>query len=225
MDPPTSVLPDPKGSLRPGKAGIAAAARCRDRCQHAAALGIDLLDAVLGDLEQMLAVKGGTGMRRDIDRAHRVPAFRIEGIDLVAGGKPDVPTVEGDAMDVVGAREGAIFAEDFGFGSFHGFNPNCLAVDRGVTRLSGMWAQAGSPSVAPARGRPAEPCLPRRVLRAPVAPCAGWHRARWRGRSSTMPRRRQEAPASPHADRRPAVQAPRPRGRHAEPAGSRRWSR
>jgi len=45
-------------------------------------LGIDLLDAILGDLKQVLAVEGRSGMRGDIDRAHRLPACRIEAFSL-----------------------------------------------------------------------------------------------------------------------------------------------
>ena len=61
-------------------------------------LRIDLLDAILGDLEQMLAVEGRSRMRGDIDRAQRLPAGRIEGVQPVAGGKPDLLAVIGDPM-------------------------------------------------------------------------------------------------------------------------------
>ena len=84
-----------------------------------AGLGIDLLDAILGDLKQVLAVEGRSGMRGDIDRARHRPARRIEGVQLVAGRKPHLLTVKGDPVDARGARKGSIFPEDFGGGSFH----------------------------------------------------------------------------------------------------------
>ena len=60
--------------------------------------GIDLLDTILGDLEQVLAVEGGSRMRGDIERAHRLAALGIEGVQPVAGRKPDVLPVVGDAV-------------------------------------------------------------------------------------------------------------------------------
>jgi hypothetical protein len=54
-------------------------------------------------------------MRGDINRAHRLPARRIEGVQLVAGRKPDVLTVIRYPMHVVGTLKGSIFTEDFGF--------------------------------------------------------------------------------------------------------------
>ncbi len=90
MDLPLPVLPHPERPFGPGEARVAAAAGRRDRGEHAAGLRIDLLDAILGDLEQVLAVEGGSGMRGDIDRAQRLPARRIEGVQPVAGGEPDM---------------------------------------------------------------------------------------------------------------------------------------
>ena len=98
----------------PREPGVAAVAGRRDGREHAAGLRIDLLDAILGDLKQVLAVEGRSCMRGDIDRAHRLAALRIEGVQLVAGRKPDVLAVERDAMHLVDAGKGAILAEDFG---------------------------------------------------------------------------------------------------------------
>ena len=118
MDPPASMVPHPERAFGPREPRITAVAGRRDRREHAARLGIDFLDAVLGDLEQVRAVKGGSGVRGDIDRAHR-PALRIEGVQLVAGCEPHVPAVERHAMHLIGARKGSILAEDFGCGCFH----------------------------------------------------------------------------------------------------------
>src|SRR5262245_37071345 len=120
MDPPAPVLPNPERAFGPRKPRVATAAGRRKRREHAPCLGIDLLDAVLGDLEQVLAVESRSGVRGDIDRAHGLSALRIEGVELVTGREPDVPTVERHAMHLVGTRKGAILTEDFGWGCFHG---------------------------------------------------------------------------------------------------------
>src|SRR5688572_2577556 len=78
MDLARAMLPDPQRAFGPGETRIAAIAGSRDRGEHAAGLGIDLLDALLGDLEQVLAVESGSGMRRNVDRAHGLAARRIE---------------------------------------------------------------------------------------------------------------------------------------------------
>src|SRR5262245_5114549 len=84
MDPAASVLPHPERPFGPRESRVAAAARCRDRREHATCLWINLLDAILCDLEQVLAVEGGSRMRGDVDRAHHLSSLRIEGIELVA---------------------------------------------------------------------------------------------------------------------------------------------
>ena len=118
MDFPVPMLPHPERPFGPGEPRVAAAGR-RDRREHTAGLRIDLLDAILGDLKQVLAVEGRSRMRGDIDRAQRLPARGIEGVQPVSGRKPDVPTVKRDPMHLVDTRKGSIFAEDFGCRSFH----------------------------------------------------------------------------------------------------------
>ena len=53
-------------------------------------------------------------MRGDIDRAQRLPARRIEDVQLVSRSKPDVLTVIRDAMHVVGTGKGSILTDDLG---------------------------------------------------------------------------------------------------------------
>jgi hypothetical protein len=72
------------------------------------------LDAILGDLEQVPAVEGRPRMRRDIDRARCLAACRIEGVQLVAGRKPDLPAVIRHAMHAFDARKGSVLPDDFG---------------------------------------------------------------------------------------------------------------
>jgi hypothetical protein len=84
------------------------------RSKHLAGLRVDLLDAIFGDLKQVLPVERRTCMGSDIDRADRLPARRIEGVQPVSRREPNVLTVESNAVYLVGTRKGSIFAKDFG---------------------------------------------------------------------------------------------------------------
>ena len=53
-------------------------------------------------------------MRGDIDRADHLPSRGIEGVQPVAGRKPDVLAIVSDPSDLFDAGKGAVFAEDFG---------------------------------------------------------------------------------------------------------------
>jgi len=57
MDLPASVLPHPERPFRPCEPRVTAATRRRDRREHTACRRIDLLNAILGDLIQVLAVE------------------------------------------------------------------------------------------------------------------------------------------------------------------------
>src|SRR5262249_50213823 len=104
----------PERSFGPREPGVAAAAGRRDRGEHAAGLRIDLLDAILGDLEQVLAVEGCSRMPGNIDRAYCLAARRIEGDQLVSGSQPDVLTVKRNPAHAVVTRKGSILTQDFG---------------------------------------------------------------------------------------------------------------
>jgi hypothetical protein len=93
-------------------------------------------------------------------------------------------------------------------------------MDRGVTRLSGIPARAGSSNGAPARDRTTAPCLLPQGSRGPAERCAGLLQAQSPGPSSTTIRRRQGRQAPPHAALRRAAPARRPRVRGAAPAQS-----
>jgi hypothetical protein len=51
----------------------------RDGGEHSAGLRVDLLDAIRGELEQVLAVEGRSRIRRDLDRAQCLSGRRVEG--------------------------------------------------------------------------------------------------------------------------------------------------
>jgi hypothetical protein len=98
MDLPGSILPHPQGSFGPRKPRAAATGR-RNRGEHAAGVRINLLNAVVGKLEQVVTVKSRSGMRNDIDRADLLPSLGIECIQLISRRKPDVLTVVCDPID------------------------------------------------------------------------------------------------------------------------------
>ena len=114
MNPGTGGLIQRRARARPSEPRATAAAGRRDRGEHTAGLRINLLDAILGDLKQVLAVEGRSCIRGDINRAHSLAARRIEGDQLVAGRKPDLLAVIGNPAHPVGTREGSILTDDFG---------------------------------------------------------------------------------------------------------------
>src|SRR5262249_45957308 len=109
------MLPNPERPFGPRESGVTAPARRRDRGEHSAGLRVDLLDAIAGELKQVPAVEGRSGMgAADLDRAQRLAARRIEGDQPVSSGQPDVLTVIRDSMHVVDTREGSILSNDLG---------------------------------------------------------------------------------------------------------------
>ena len=114
MNFPLPILPDPQRPFGPCEPGVAAAAGRGDRGEHAAGHGIDLLDAILGELIEMPAVEGRAGVGGDADRARLIPALRIEGVELVSGREPDAAAVERNPAHAIGARKGPILTDDFG---------------------------------------------------------------------------------------------------------------
>jgi hypothetical protein len=106
---PTHRLP-----FGPGETRVAAAAGRRNRRQDGAGGGIDLVDARFGDLVEVRAVEGSAGVGGAIERARELAALRIDGNESGPDGGPDVMAVVGDAVNVVGAGEGAVFAHDLG---------------------------------------------------------------------------------------------------------------
>jgi hypothetical protein len=119
MDLTIPILSDPEGPFGPRESRVTATAGRGDGGEYTASLWINLLDAILGNLKQVLAVECRSCVRGDIDRAHCLAASRIEGIQRVSSRKPDVLTVIGDSMYVVAAWKRTIFTNDFGVGSVH----------------------------------------------------------------------------------------------------------
>ena len=114
MDLAVPILSHPERPFGPRESRVTATARCRDRGEHTASRRIDLLDAIFGELKQVLAVESSSCVRGDIDRAQRLPGRRIEGLQRVSGRKPNVVAVVRDAMHVVDSRKRSIFTNDFG---------------------------------------------------------------------------------------------------------------
>jgi hypothetical protein len=114
VDAAAAVLAHPQAALGPGEAGVAAAARRGDGPEHAARRGVDLVDALLGDLPQVLAVERGAGVGALVEPARRRAVGGIEGHQRGAGGGPDPLAVPGHAGDHRRLGEGAEFAHDLG---------------------------------------------------------------------------------------------------------------
>jgi hypothetical protein len=62
-----AVLPHPQRPFAPRETRVTAAARCRNRREHTPGLRVDLLNAIVGELKQVLAIEGGPRMRGDVD--------------------------------------------------------------------------------------------------------------------------------------------------------------
>src|SRR5690348_7999212 len=80
-----AIFADPERPFRPGEARIAAIAGRGNGRNYATGMGIDLLDAAVGDLEQVFAVEGGAGMRGDLDGIERLAVRRVDRVQPVAG--------------------------------------------------------------------------------------------------------------------------------------------
>src|SRR5262249_18309120 len=82
-DLPCPILPDPESPFSPRQSRVSAAAGRRDSGENLTSFWINLLDAILGDLKQMLAIEGRSCVRSDIYRTLHFADRRIEGIQLV----------------------------------------------------------------------------------------------------------------------------------------------
>ncbi|WP_296892534.1 hypothetical protein [Thiobacillus sp.] len=114
VDLAVAVLPHPQAAFGPGEARVAAVARRRDRRHDIARGGIDLVDACVGDLVEVRAVEGGAGVAGAIERMCELAAVGVEGDQPGSGGGPDAAAVVGDAVNVLGAGDGAVFTHDLG---------------------------------------------------------------------------------------------------------------
>src|SRR6185503_20352875 len=114
MDLPVAILSDPECPFGPCEPRVASAAGCWNGREHTAGLRIDLLDPILGQLKQVRAVEGRSRMRGDVNRAQHLSVDRVEGVQRVTGGKPDMLSVIRHAMYVVQARKRSILAHDLG---------------------------------------------------------------------------------------------------------------
>ncbi len=119
MDLAIMVLADPERPFSPGEPRIPAIAGRRNCAEHRPGFGIDLAYHGLGDLEQVLSVERRSRMRGDIKRPDDFPAFRIEGVQPVAGGEPYSLPVKADPVHAIDFGERSIFAKDFGACVFH----------------------------------------------------------------------------------------------------------
>ena len=113
IDLPSPVLSDPERSFGPRKPRVTTRSWSGDRGEHLACFWIDLLNAILSDLKQVLAVEGRSCVRGDIYRLHHFSARWVEGIQPVAGCKPDVLSVIAHSMHAISSGERTILLNDF----------------------------------------------------------------------------------------------------------------
>src|SRR5258708_38679941 len=83
MDLPVPILPHPECPFGPRKPRPGAPRR-GNRCEHAAGVRINLLDAVVRKLEQVMTVKSRSSMGSHIDPADSLPSLSIESLHLVS---------------------------------------------------------------------------------------------------------------------------------------------
>src|ERR1700722_7717403 len=108
-----SILSYPERPLRPGEPRVAAAAGRGDGGDHVPGFRIDLLNAILGELKQVLAVEGRAGMSGDVERAQHLTAGGIQGLQFVAGGKPHILAVICHASDLLDTGKGPVLTHNF----------------------------------------------------------------------------------------------------------------
>jgi hypothetical protein len=70
-----AVLADPERPLGPGQARVAAVGGRGNGSDDLARAWVDLLDAVVGELPQVLAVEGGAGVGGDVELADQRAAL------------------------------------------------------------------------------------------------------------------------------------------------------
>src|SRR5690606_29955084 len=126
VDAAALVLAHPQVAVGPGQARLAAFRWRGNAVQHGAVGGVDLLDALFGDLVEVGAVEGCAGVAVAFDRARGLAGVRIDGEQARAGRGPDVAAVEAHAVHGLGAVEGAVLAHDLGGagGSGRGSGPD-----------------------------------------------------------------------------------------------------
>jgi hypothetical protein len=114
MDLSLAILAHPKCPFGPGESRVATAPRSGYRSEDTAGLGIYLLDAILGQLKQVLAIKGSSSVRRNLDHAQLLSARGIESVQLVSRSEPDILAVIGNSMHAVDPGKWTILVDDLG---------------------------------------------------------------------------------------------------------------
>src|SRR5262249_30056554 len=128
-------LADPQRPFGPREPRVAATPGCGDGGEDLSGRRIDLLDAILGNLIEMLSVECCSGVRRDVERTQCFATRRVEGLERLSRSKPDLLAVVGDSVDMLDPRE-AVLTENFGRCSLHTCILACRGVERGVTKAS-----------------------------------------------------------------------------------------
>src|SRR6185369_3304262 len=108
VDLAVAMIPHPQAAFGPGHPRVAALAGRRDRGDHFAGGGIDLVDARLRDLIKVLAVECRTRVASDVEGIDGIAAVWIEGHQFRARSGPDTPAVMRDASDLFDAGKSVL---------------------------------------------------------------------------------------------------------------------
>src|ERR1700758_626786 len=111
IDLPVFVLRYPETPFCPSHTGATAGGRL-DRGDHLTGLWIDLLDAIVTDLIQVLAVESRARMCADIKRACSFPSRWVERLQIVAGCDPNLFAIKGDSVYAIDTRKGSILTNN-----------------------------------------------------------------------------------------------------------------
>jgi hypothetical protein len=109
-----AILAHPERPFGPSESRVTAAPWSGYRRQNLAGLGIYLLDAILGYLIQVLAIKGRACVRCYVDRAQWLSTRWIESVQFVSGREPDVLAVIRNSTHAVDPWKWTVLADDFG---------------------------------------------------------------------------------------------------------------
>src|SRR5690606_17835672 len=108
------VMRHPQHAVGPRQAGMAIAVGRRQRGQHLTCLRVDLAYLIAIDLVERLAVERRSRRAWRCNGASRRARVRINGLQAVTGGQPDMPAIVSNSVNLLHLRERTMLVNDFG---------------------------------------------------------------------------------------------------------------